>query len=72
LDGVGRVAVAGQPGGHDQLTSAGAAGDRGFAGIACQRVRRPELLGMVADLVGDPGGEAVSEPWEAEVDLAAR
>jgi hypothetical protein len=27
---------------------------------------------MVADLAGDPGGEAVSEPWEAEVDLAAR
>jgi hypothetical protein len=26
---------------------------------------------MVADLAGDPGGEAVSEPWEAELDLAA-
>jgi Phage integrase family len=47
-------------------------GSRALAGITCQGVRRPELLGMVADLAGDPGGEAVTEPWEAEVDLAAR
>src|SRR6266540_4820485 len=72
LDGVGQVAVAGQAGRHDQLALAGAAGDGGLAGVACQRVRRPELLGMVADLAGDPGGEAVTKPWEAEVDLAAR
>jgi len=43
------VAVAGQPAGHDQLVLAGAAGDGGLAGVACQRVRRPELLGVVAD-----------------------
>src|SRR6266508_1291082 len=72
LDRVGQVAVAGQPGRHHQLRLARAAGDGGFAGVASKGVRRPELLGVVADLAGDPGGEAVTKPWEAEVDLAAR
>ena len=62
LDGVGQVAVAGQPGRHHQFGLARAAGDRSFAGITCQRVRRLELFDVVADLAGDPGGEAVTEP----------
>jgi hypothetical protein len=62
LDGVGQVAVAGQPGGHDQLGLAGAAGDGRFAGVALQRVRRRVVVDVVADLAGDPGGEAVTEP----------
>src|SRR5690606_2088769 len=72
LYGVGEVAVAGQPGGDDELAFARAAGDRGFAGVALQRVRRVELSDRVADFTGDPGGESISEPWKAEVDLAAR
>src|SRR6266536_5779613 len=72
LDCGGVVAVAGQPAGDHQLALAGAAGDRGLAGVACQRVRRLVLVGMVADLAGDPGGEAVTEAGKAQVDLAAR
>src|SRR6266536_61197 len=72
LDRGGQVAVAGQPAGHHQFGLAGAAGDGGFAGVACQRVRRLELFRVVADLVGDPGGEAVTKAGKAQVDLAAR
>src|SRR6266516_5332099 len=72
LDGAGEVAVAGQPAGDHQLAFAGAAGDRGLARVALQRVRRLVLAGMVADLAGDPGGEAVTEAGNAQVDLAAR
>src|SRR6266516_4481245 len=72
LDGAGEVAVAGQPAGDHQLAFAGAAGDRGLARVALQRVRRLVLADVVADLAGDPGGEAVTEAGKAQVDLAAR
>ena len=61
LDGVGEVAVAGQPRGDDQLGLARAAGDGGFAGIALQRVRGGELLDVVADLARDPGGKTITQ-----------
>src|SRR5262249_42383752 len=57
---VGEVAVAGQPVGDDQVALAGAAGDPGAPGIALQRVRRGELLDVLADLTGDPGGETAT------------
>src|SRR5215831_18282470 len=69
---VGEVAVAGEPVGDDQVALAGAAGDRGAPGIALQRVRRGELLDVLADLTGDPGGETTTEAGKAQVDLAAR
>src|SRR6266508_5636494 len=69
---VGEEPVAGEPARHHQLALAGAAGDRGPAGVALQRVRRGELLRMIADLTGHPGGETVTEARKAQVDLAAR
>src|SRR5712691_8308349 len=72
LDGVAEVAVVGEPAGDDELALAGAPGDRRFAGVALERARRLELLRVVADLAGDPGGEAVTEARKAQVDLAAR
>jgi hypothetical protein len=72
VDGVGEVAVTGQPAGDEQLAFAGASGHRGLAGIALQRVRCLELFGMVADLTGDPGRETVTQARKAEVDLAAQ
>src|SRR6266516_7715713 len=72
LDRTGEVAVAGQPAGDHQLAFAGAAGDRGLARVALQRVRRLVLADVVADLAGGPGGEAVTEAGKAQVDLAAR
>jgi hypothetical protein len=49
LHGVGQVSVAGQAAGHLQLTLAGAAGDRGLAPVALQRVH-DELLRSLAVL----------------------
>src|SRR5215207_6482934 len=72
LDGVGQVTVAGLAGADHQLALARAAGDRRLARVALQGVRRAELLGMVADLAGHPGGKAVTEARKAQVDLAAR
>jgi hypothetical protein len=37
-----------------------------------QRVRRGELVRMIADLTGDPGGETRTEAGKAQVDLAVR
>jgi hypothetical protein len=56
--------------GDDQVTLAGAEGDRGAPGIALQRVRRAELFDVLADLSGDPGGETATEAGKAQVDLA--
>jgi hypothetical protein len=69
---VGEVAVAGQPVCDHEVPLAGAAGDRRAPGIALQRVRRGELLDVLADLTGDPGGETATEARKAQVDLAAR
>jgi hypothetical protein len=44
----------GQAASEDELPLARASRHRGGAGLACQGVRRPELLGMVADLAGVP------------------
>ena len=64
---VAEVAVVGQPAGDYELALTGLSGDRGASGVACQRVRRGELLGVVADLAGDPGGETVTQAGEAQV-----
>src|SRR5207248_10881371 len=66
---VGEVAVAGEPVGDYEVALAGAAGDRGAPGIALQRVRRGELLDVLAGLTGDPGGESATEAREAQVGL---
>jgi hypothetical protein len=66
VDGVAEVAVVGEAAADDELALAGAAGDGRLAGVALERVRRLELVGMVADLAGDPGGEAVTEAGKAQ------
>ena len=72
LHGVAQEAVMGEPTGDDELALARPARHRRLARIALQGVRRFELLGMVADLGCDPGGETVTEAGKAQVDLAAR
>jgi hypothetical protein len=72
LDGIPEVAVVGEAAGDHELALARAARHGRLAGVAVQRARRLELFGMVADLAGDPGGEAVTEARHAQVDLAAR
>src|SRR5208283_2084169 len=61
VHGVSQVAVAGEPVGDDQVTLARAAGDWCAPGVALQGVRRGELLDVLADLSGDPGGETATE-----------
>jgi hypothetical protein len=51
-----------EPARHHELGLAGAAYHRGLARVACERVRCIELFGMIANLTGDPGGEAVTRP----------
>jgi hypothetical protein len=53
LDGLAEVAVISQAAGDSELAAPGAPGDRGAPGIALQRVRRGELLEVLADLAGD-------------------
>src|SRR3970040_1187271 len=72
LDRVGEVAVVGEAAGDDELALPRAPRDGGLAPVALERVRRLELRGMVADLAGDPGGEAITEARKAQVDLAVR
>src|SRR3990172_8037903 len=72
LDGTAEIAVVREPARHDELGLSRAARDRGLARVALQRVRRVELFGMIADLTGDPGGEAIAQARKAQVDLAAR
>src|SRR3989304_5598730 len=72
LDGVAEVAVVGESAGDDELALARASGDGRLAGVALEGVRRLEVGRVVADLAGDPGGEAVTEAGKAQVDLAAR
>jgi len=72
LDGVAEVAVVGEPAADDELALARAPRHRRLAAVALERARRLELGRMVADLAGDPGGEAVTEARKAQVDLAAR
>ncbi len=62
LHSVSEVAVVGQAAGDDVFVAPGAAGDRGLAGVALQRVGRGELLDVFADLTGDPGGERSPRP----------
>src|SRR5581483_6460897 len=69
---IGQMSVAGQTVGGHELGLAGATGYGGLARVALERVRRLELLEVVADLSGNPGGEAVTEAGEAQVDLAVR
>jgi len=69
---VGEVAVARDSLRNDQLAFSRAARDRGSAGVALQRVRRGELLEVVAELSGDSAGQTGTESGEAEVDLACR
>ncbi len=71
LDGVAKVAVAGEPVGDEELALARAAGDGCLACVALEAVRRVEV-GDVADLAGHPGGETITEARKAQVDLAAR
>jgi len=72
LDSVVEEVVARQALGHDDLGLARAPRDRRLAGVACERVRRLERFGVIADLTGDPGGETVTEAGKGQVDLAAR
>src|SRR5512144_1382335 len=69
---VAEVAVVRQATGDDDVALAGATGHRGTARVALQRVRRGELLEVVADFAGDPGGETITQARHAQVDLAAR
>ena len=71
LHGVSQVTVAGQPAGDDVFALPGSPGDRGLPGVACQCVRGIELLDVVTDFSGHPGGETVTQAREAQVDLAA-
>src|SRR5947209_17285463 len=67
-----QIVVVGQTAGDDEVVLAGAAGDRGGAGVALQRVRRVELCDVFADFARDPGGETITQARHAQVDLAAR
>ena len=71
LHRVSQVTVARQSARDDVFALAGAPGDRGLPGVACQCVRGIELLDVVADFPGHPGGETVTQAREAQVDLAA-
>ena len=42
-----------------------------FPGVTCQCVRGIELLDVLTDFPGHPGGETVTQAREAQVDLAA-
>jgi hypothetical protein len=53
--------VVGHSARHDDLALADRLVNRCGAGIAYQHVRRPELLGMLADVTREPGGEAITE-----------
>jgi hypothetical protein len=72
LDGFAEVAVVGQAAGDEEFAATGASGDGGAACVALQRVRRGELIPVLADLAGDPGGETITQARHAQVDLAAR
>ena len=71
LHGAPEVPVVREPARHHDLGLARATRHGSLARVALQRVRRVELFGMIADLTGDPGGEAVTEARKAQVDLAA-
>ena len=71
LDRVAQMTVAGEAGRDHQLVLARATGDGGLAGTALEPVGGGEHLGVVADLTGHPGGEAITEAGKAQVDLAA-
>ena len=62
MDRCAEVVVVRQAAGDDEVALAGAAGDRGGAGVALQRVRRVELGDVFADFARGPGGEQVPEP----------
>jgi len=72
LDCVPEEVVVSEAASDHELRLAGSASHRRLAGVALERVRRLELLGVISDLTGDPGGEAVTEARKAQVDLAAR
>src|SRR6266568_63993 len=72
VHGSAEVAVVGQTTGDDQFTAPGAAGDRCCSGVTLQSAGRFELLDVVSDFAGDPGGEDVPETGEAEIDVTAR
>ena len=61
LHRVAEETVVGETAGDDELALARAARHRCLARVGLQRVRRLELFGMIADLAGDLGGEAVTE-----------
>jgi hypothetical protein len=66
------VSVVRQAAGDDEFTATGSSGARCGTTGALQRVRCVELLDMMPDLTGDPGGERIPETGEAEVDLTTR
>ena len=72
VDGVGEVVMAVGAVGDHVRRRAGTAGHGRLAGVALEGVGRGELLDVVTDLGGHPGGETDSETGNAQVDLAAR
>lgn len=69
--GDAEVAVVGQSAGDDKFAATRYSGDGCGARIALKRVGGVELSDVVPDLIGDAGGEAISETGEAQVDLTA-
>src|SRR5438105_14511378 len=67
-----QIVVMGQTASDDEVVLAGAAGDRGGAGIALQRVRRIELGDVFTDFARDPCGETITQARPAQVRLAPR